>query len=256
MSAVATQVAATDTITSKRSPMTRTQLRRAQRSHSKICYNEAKQKLISLLVPIPESAIDALDLERFRMKLYTPADDTYKLKISFPEQPEGDCGTHGVMCNWCGIWVPLPVVPVEPVLEASHEIEIDSDTSLMQPAAEVIDMAELFSPLLCEVVSARDGEHNRDQIKELLKQRVSAFQARLQQCCAKSLPVSSWQQVDVTKHVFCIREPPAEVNRLKRYSFKRTHIGEVPETKHNRGKQHLPVSRYSTDESTGECKVQ
>ena len=264
MTAVATPVAATE--------MTRTQLRRAQRMHSKICYIEAKQKLISMLVPIPDSAIDALDLECFRRKLYTPADDTHKLQIGIPSkiEPEGDCGTHGVQCSWCGIWVPLPGATVQPAQDVTHAMESDPDTLLKQPEVEIIDMADVLSPSLCKVVSACDGDQNRNLMEELRRQRVSAFKCRLQQGCAESLPDWSWQHVDETMHVFCMQGPQPEaalscrlqgltkpwcIHKLARYCFKRTRTGEVPETEPERGS--LPAAlQFSADESTGDCKSQ
>ena len=49
-------------------PMSRTQLRRAQRQFSKFCYFEAKSKLVNMLVPIPQQAIHAVDLEKIEVK--------------------------------------------------------------------------------------------------------------------------------------------------------------------------------------------
>ena len=91
------------------------------------------------------------------------------------------------------------------------------------------DFADIFSPLLCEVVSTLEGHHGRE-LKCLRMQRVSAYRARLQ-LGGKPFPGFSWL-------ADAVHEPQT---RMKRYSVK---------------KQHSPVSRYSTDESTGECKVQ
>ena len=79
------------------------------------------------------------------------------------------------------------------------------------------------------MVSTLDGDHGRE-LKCLRMQRVSAYRASLQHG-GKPFPGFSWL-ADV------VNEPQT---RMKRYSFK---------------KQHSPVSHYSTDESTGECKVQ
>ena len=64
-----------------------TELRRMQRKHSQRCYREMKDKLVSMLVPLPKDAIHAVDLEKFRETLFLPID---------------------ISCQWCGSWHPLP----------------------------------------------------------------------------------------------------------------------------------------------------
>ena len=100
--------------------------------------------------------------------------------------------------------------------------------------AETIDLVDLLSPSLCEVVSSFEGEHHREGLGEARRQRVSAYRARLQQGCAKFLPAAAWLRIDV-----------------KRYLFKKQYSAVPLE-------RQLPDGQlsYTADESTGECKVQ
>ena len=53
-------------------------------------------------------------------------------------------------------------------------------TAITHPA-DVIDLADLLLPSLCEVVSSSEGASHRDDIKYLRRQRVAAYKARLAQ---------------------------------------------------------------------------
>ena len=204
------------------------------------------------------------DLEFFRADLFTKTQD-------LPEQPEeqpnealdqtkDSCISDSVTCGWCGTRLPLPnykfyskVLETDANIEAAKEISVqdfvepgavflghpgagdckpDVDSGDFESNIHICqyDFADVFSPLLCEVVATLEGDHGRE-LKCLRKQSVSAYRARLQHG-GKPFPGFSWLACDAV---------PEPQTRMKRYSFK---------------KQHSPVSRYSTDGSTGECKVQ
>ena len=82
-------------------PLSRTQLRKAQRHYAKLCYLEAKRKLVNMLVPTPQRAIHALDLEKFRSDMYGGGD------VAESEELAPSPRT-GASCFWCGVWKPLP----------------------------------------------------------------------------------------------------------------------------------------------------
>ena len=130
----------------------KTLLRRAQRKHSQQSYLAMKNKLLSLVRPLPK-AIYVSDLELFRADLFTKAQD-------FPEQPEEKpiealdqtpmkdrCISDSVTCGWCGTWVPLPTflatpsvpvsndMPNHKVLEKDAIIEADGVVFLGHPGA-------------------------------------------------------------------------------------------------------------------------
>ena len=202
------------------------------------------------------------------------------------------CISDSVTCDWCGTWVPLPTLPIlatprvpvsdiksksnHKVLETDANIEAerkyifqDIEAVCEKPGADFLGhpgagddssdpvvesgdgksntfisqygFADYFSPFLCEVVSTFDGDHGKDKLKCLRKQRVSAYRARLQQG-GKPFPGFSWLASDVV---------PGPQTTMKRYTFKKQQSSVPVEVQ-------SPVASacYSTDESTGECKVQ
>ena len=63
-----------------------------------------KAKLLSLVCPLPASAILAADFEVFRESIYTVrAVEAVVEPEPFLPSPAGNN-----MCSWCGIWQPLP----------------------------------------------------------------------------------------------------------------------------------------------------
>ena len=102
-----------------------TQLRRAQRLHSKNSYLQAKTHLLSLIRPLPSHALQSNHLERFRRKLY---DGTWQApppppSSHIPAAGDNDAGNH---CTWCGTWVPMPVTSTCRVADAPQSYSGDS----------------------------------------------------------------------------------------------------------------------------------
>ena len=169
-----------------------TALRRMQHKHSQRCYQQMKEKLLSLLLPLPKDAIHAVDVEQFRETLYYPIDDNNT-------------------CLWCGSWHPLPrnhyvTLPLtEPASSRPHisrARHIFLPTLSMQypenvPAAKLytieivpapadkasctLDLAieDFLQPSLCNAVCAIGfGEGEQALHRQLRKQRAAALKAR------------------------------------------------------------------------------
>ena len=72
-------------------------------------------------------------------------------------------------------------------------------SSAPSPSGDIIDLADLLSPSLCEVVSSIEGAWDGDR-----RQRVAAFKAR----GCKPVPAGfSWTGIDVSRHAFCLTLP-------------------------------------------------
>jgi len=215
---------------------------------------------------LPALAIKAADLEAFRESMYLAK------VVEAAAEPEPLLLAHtSNMCSWCGIWQPLPSLPTdstgelgsqptvafsaavaEPIrlysdpdknttardIEAAidyifQDIEDTSVTATPHPA-DIIDLADLLSPSLCDIVSSYEGANQRDMLKELRGQRVAAFTARAAQGSKEVSPDFSRLSIDVSKYAFCMTQPSQP------QLFSR------------------PVSNplYKKDEATGECKQQ
>ena len=72
--------------------------------------------------------------------------------------------------------------------------------------ADIIDLADLLSPSLCDIVSSYEGANQRDMLKELRGQRVAAFKARVAQGSKEASPGFSWLGIDVSRHAFCLTQ--------------------------------------------------
>ena len=108
---------------------------------------------------------------------------------------------------------------------------LDTCDAQAQPV-EIIDLADLLSPLLCEVASSIEGADHRDMLQELRRQRVVAYKDRLRQG-AEAFPGFSWLSIDVSKHAFCMTQPQ-------------------PDTALQSWPAACPL--FQKDEATGECK--
>ena len=94
--------------------ISRTQVRRAQRKHSKQCYHYARSHLLALVRPTPINALRADALEDFRRSLYAPemrVPVVHAELIASSIQPA--VGPLGASCNWCGTWTPIPDTAVD-----------------------------------------------------------------------------------------------------------------------------------------------
>ena len=84
----------------------RTELRRKHRKHTQECYRLMKAKLLSLVCPLPASAILAADFEVFRESIYTVRAEEAGAEPEPYVSPSLHTGKN--MCSWCAIWQPLP----------------------------------------------------------------------------------------------------------------------------------------------------
>ena len=97
--------------------LTRTQLRRRQRTHAMQSYKLAKDHLSAMVRPVPSRAVHAAELESFRQELYgslwqlLPSSTSPILTLPAAPQPL-HIGSQGCCCTWCGTWAPIPVQDV------------------------------------------------------------------------------------------------------------------------------------------------
>jgi len=84
-------------------PNSRTLLRKLQRKHTQHCYEQMKNRLLSIVKPIPSTALHADRLETFRANLYSASDETSSPTDQITSPPT----LHA--CNWCGTWMPIPM---------------------------------------------------------------------------------------------------------------------------------------------------
>ena len=223
-------------IESPSSANNKTLLRRLQRKHSEKSYKRMKDKLLSILKPMP-LAVHAANLEDFRQSLYTERDDVKPLRTesavggialsSFPEHIVPTQAPDCNRCSWCGIWIPLPIAPLfdtmTDVSEACRPSEPDPIESQLEEVDQAVDA--LLEVCLCQAPCAL--------VHEPL---VHAFANKV--------------DLDVGRPL-----------GTKKYCFKRTRAPtEVPEAVLNSTPSASlpPVShpRYTADESTGECITQ
>jgi len=230
----------------------KTRLRSLQRKHTQHSYVLLKKKLLSLVRPIPGTALQAESLEAFRAHLYIAV-------RAEPELPQPKDNTESILsnvcCNWCGTWMPIPrqnIIAIKDnhpdtdALEATaaDELEVTIDADAIT-SAEIIDTGkeedsenlgfnnnigadppelahnqlDIFEyltgrPMLCEVVCNVGGDRaEQDMIRNLRAQRVAALRAR-------------W----VGRH---FNGPPW---------LSSPHVS--------------TMGQYSTDPNTGECKTQ
>ena len=108
-----------------------TKVRRLQRKHTQNSYRHMKAKLLSLVSPLPASAIQAVDLEAFRESIYVVKAEAASAE---PEPHVLLIGSSKNMCPWCGIWQPLPVMPTVTTGELGNQ-----PTAALAPAAAVAE---------------------------------------------------------------------------------------------------------------------
>ena len=77
-----------------------------------------KAKLLSLVSPLPTLAIYAADLEAFRESIYTGKAEA---KAAEPEPHVLLIDSGKNMCSWCGIWQPLPILPIDTTGELGNQ---------------------------------------------------------------------------------------------------------------------------------------
>ena len=84
--------------------ISRTQIRRLQRLHSKACYLQCKSKLLDVVRPMPQSTV------------YSEVVNVADLELPLLK-------SSGHNCNWCGILTPLHPSPIalRPVADQSED---------------------------------------------------------------------------------------------------------------------------------------
>ena len=258
--------------------------RRPQRKHTQQSYRQMKEKLLSLLKPMPIAA-SAADLEQFRLKIYANSDDDLSTR-------EPDCNR----CQWCGIWMPLPNAGIittevreasstsvaEPVEDSCTIIttvvkeatpEPDPLTGQLEKVGKAVD--ELLELSLCQATFGQSSA--LDKAPRPLREH-----AELQENSASSRPII-YEDLACRRHpAELCKSPPLDKGRSlwttgpgsifaadacspsgeqRIHSFMRTraNLAEVPEAPPNSdsvSSSPVPSQLYSTDESTGECKSQ
>ena len=234
----------------------KTLLRRLQRKHTEKAYRHMKDKLLSILKPMP-TAVHANNLEEFRQSLFAnKRDDDMPSRVE--STVDGTTSTPAQDCNrcaWCGIWMPLPInriIVTTDVLDASSTSEPVPDPLLCQLAEVDLAVDALLDVCLCQAPCA------------LVHEQLVQVTANMDLDVGESI----W---DRTGSFLAAEAPSSKEVRLvdnsfgsNKYCFKRTHASaEVPEAVPNENNTSSsfywpPPShhRYATDESSGECKTQ
>ena len=209
----------------------KTQLRRLQRKHSQNSYRLMKAKLLAIVSPMPSLAIQAADLEAFRTSIYNIS----PVKTDAEEPIELLASLGNGVCSWCGIWQPLPIAPIcsQQLAEDKHgalgnqpTVARHVDAVAAESDPDITCLGELGNQptVATEVAVAAEPDPLTSRTPHAPR-CTKVFSAD-----SKKTPASEPLQASFSVQT-----------RMRRYIFK---------------KQHSPVSRYSTDESTGECKVQ
>ena len=228
----------------------KTQLRRQQRRHTQHCYMLLQNKLLALLRPTPASAIQVEDLETFRADLFAEKVESPQLEEFI--EPEH---VHANICNWCGTWMPLPM-PVQTITcnSTSDAPEAGDSTTLEAGIPDFLDeVADIADPLKAIGLSEPPSLNDSLTVEPVLDKPNN----QLDWAGLLLAPLLC----EVVSHIRCsggkakanvdVAEPCT--NRLKKYSFKRTRICEVPEAQ---SPSSPPTPQYYTEESSGECKTQ
>ena len=215
----------------------KTRLRRLQRKHSEKSYKRMKDKLLSILKPMP-LAVHAANLEDFRQSLYTvKSDDVKPLRvesavggIALSSIPEHIVPTQAPDCNrcsWCGIWIPLPIAPLfdtrTDVSEACRPSEPDPIESQLEEVDQAVDA--LLEICLCQAPCAL--------VHEPL---VHAF--------AYNVELDVGRPLGTKKYCFKRTRATTEVHEAVLHSSPSVSL------------QPVFFPRYTADENTGECITQ
>ena len=205
-------------------PNSRTLLRRLQRKHSQQCYVQMRNKLISLVKPIPPTALHASNLEAFRAKLYT--NDCEGI---LPQLPKDDV-TEQVLqaCNWCGTWMPLPRQATIAISKGNCT-EASEDTAAERQEPELEETGEDYSECV-------DLGINNIGIQPEISNRLLEIQGLLD----KDAPL-------VCEAVSLLWGDKAREKPTRAQSFNA--LPWLPSL-------HVSKGQYSTDPNTGECKTQ
>ena len=207
-------------------PNSRTLLRRLQRKHSQECYVQMRNKLITLVKPIPPSALHASNLEAFRANLYTNVGDDI-----LPQLPKDDV-TEPVLqaCNWCGTWMPLPRQAIIAISKGNcTEASEVATNAVVRQVPELEETGEDYSECV-------DLGINNIGIQPEISNRLFEIQGLLD----KDAPM-------VCEAVSLIWGDQARDKPIRAHSSNA--LPWLPS-------QHVAKGQYSTDPNTGECKTQ
>ena len=124
-----------------------------------------KQKLISLVRPIPSTALQAENLESFRAHLYTAECPEF-----LPLQPTDDTVSilSGACCSWCGTWMPLPrqaIIAIDsfPNTEASEATAAEEEEETL----DAHDPTTIITTVVKEIISADIQRTGKDDSEDL-----------------------------------------------------------------------------------------
>ena len=225
----------------------RTLLRRLQRKHSQHSYYLLKHKLLTLVRPMPETAIAVADLESFRATLFS-SDRRENLTPSTPVD-DSPAALSSLCCNWCGTWIPLP-------MSASIAIKSHPEASTLEdPDAEDLDVDVEGDIKIPELDGAEDSTEtigsNNDNIGAIIH-KVSYMPDMFEYLTGTPMlceVVSLMRGGDIgQKYDQCLRSQRAAALRARS-------VGRCDSLSWLAGSQ-VTSSQYSTDPSTGECKTQ
>ena len=134
-------------------PSWKTRPRSLQRKHSQHSYMLMKEKLLNLVRPIPDTALQVERLESFREHLYTTVptepeplplkDNTDSIPSNIPSN---------ICCNWCGTWMPIPRQTYSAINLKHSDIEATEATAAEN--LEVIVDADAAVP--AEITTGKD----------------------------------------------------------------------------------------------------
>ena len=245
-------------LASRSSVNSKTLLRRLQRKHSETSYRRMKDKLLPVLKPMPIAAFSA-NLEEFRQSLFAnKSEDVKTTRVestvggSFAQSP---CSNR---CSWCGIWMPLPNHPIT-IMETTTDVKEACSTSDPDPLVrqlEEVDKAvdALLEVSLCQAPCALVHANTNNEDEDVGS------------VCDHITSNSNWDHAGIDSfsaaEVHRSRRLSGDTLGMKKYCFKRTRARtQAPEAAPNSvsaisSLSPAPHHKYTTDESTGECKTQ
>ena len=143
-----------------------------------------KVKLLNLVRPIPETALQVERLESFREYLYTK--DTAEPE---PLRPTDDTESilSNICCNWCGTWMPIPQQTIiainrshsnteatEATVAEELEVTIDADAAASADTIITIEVKEAFTaeedPATCKLEEIDKAEDPTTIITTVVKE--------------------------------------------------------------------------------------
>ena len=138
----------------------RTQMRRSQRKHSQLSYRLLKDRLVSLVRPIPSTAIQASIVEEFRANLYAASTEQPVLSVTGFHSGRADaslaCEAVSISAIDATALSTTPAVDQmwlsnDPILEAAPIMEVMIQRDIRAMASKVEQMAAMVCQLQQEI---------------------------------------------------------------------------------------------------------